>query len=153
MIKSQSGKNLQEIFHILYNGKVRLQSLPAKHQTCIELYCKILTITLPLFIEERKVWMEEKINQHVLRTYSFLSFSHHNLTECLQCPCNYLCIINEDEVTKQMAPRLPKNKCQRPNSSQGVSESPFVSFHLLHAMEKMRKDSKVDGMFVIKYFG
>lgn len=39
---------------------------------------------------------------------------------------NSFCIINEEMVAKQIAPRCPDIKCQRQNSHQNVSESIFL---------------------------
>lgn len=99
-------------------GKWDNKSFPHKKQSYIELNCEILTIILPYSLRKEKCEWGKKINQDLLRTYSFLDFSHHIFIECsqgaLQIDC-YLYTINEDKVAKQIGPR-PSNKCQRPNS-------------------------------------
>lgn len=62
-------------------------------------------------------------------------------TMCPEDVHNYIHIINEIQVVKQITPGLRDTKCQRQNTRQGASESfpPTLQPHLLYEGKKERQ--------------
>lgn len=117
---------------------------------------EILIIILPLFIEERKVQIGKENKPGPFKNLPFLRlFTSYSYWMFTRCPADRQLFIYyqwKKKEAKQIGPR-PPNKCQRPNSVKICVNPHLFSFYLLYTVEKMRKDSKIDGMFVTKHFG